>query len=119
MLAIKLSRIGRKHQPSFRVIVTEKARDPWGKSLEIIGFYNPRATPHEFRVDAERVKYWIAKGAQPTDTIHNLLINAGVIDGAKRRTIYLSTKRKKKMAEKAKGAQAAAGTGVVPADAVG
>lgn len=85
MLAIKLSRVGKKKQPSYRVIVTEKSRDPWGKHNEIIGFYNPLANPKVIDFKAERVKYWISKGAQPTDTVHNLLVNAGIIEGEKRK----------------------------------
>jgi small subunit ribosomal protein S16 len=118
MLAIKLSRVGKKKQPSYRVVVTEKARDPWGKNNEIVGFYNPLSNPKEIRFEEERVKYWISQGAQPTDTVHNLLVNAGVIEGDKRKahpTHTLSAEelaeleaKKKKEAEAAQRAQTAA-----------
>lgn len=117
MLAIKLARVGKKKQPSYRVVVTEKARDPWGRNNEIIGFYNPLANPKEISFKEDRVKYWISQGAQPTDTVHNLLVNAGIIEGAKRKahpTHKLSAEelaeleeKKKKEAEAAKAKEEA------------
>lgn len=85
MLAIKLSRVGKKKQPSFRLIVVEKSKDPWGTSVENVGFYNPRTEPREVRLEAERIKYWISKGAQPTATVWNMLIDAGIVKGEKRK----------------------------------
>jgi len=112
MLAIKLSRVGKKKQPSYRVVVTEKSRDPWGKNNEIVGFYNPLSTPKEITFKEDRVKYWLSQGAQPTDTVHNLLVSAGIIDAPKRKahpTHKLSAEelaeleeKKKKEAEAAK-----------------
>jgi small subunit ribosomal protein S16 len=83
MLVIRLTRVGKKNQPTYRVVVQEKARDPWGRSVEILGNYNPRSTPKEFVVKEDRVKYWISKGAQPSPTVHNLLVDAKVIEGPK------------------------------------
>ena len=83
MLVIRLTRVGKKKQPSYRVVVQEKARDPWGRSVEIVGRYNPRSTPKEFVVKEDRIKYWISKGAQPSPTVHNLLVDAKVIEGSK------------------------------------
>ncbi len=81
MLSIRLSRIGKKKIPSYRLIVTEKTRDPWGKHLEILGKHDPIGKKTEF--DVERIKYWMSKGAQPTATVHNMLVNMKVIEGAK------------------------------------
>lgn len=83
MLAIKLSRIGRTKQPTYRLIVQENSKDPQDKSVEIIGNYNPRTEPKTINVDVERAKYWLSKGAQPTPTVHNLLVDLGAIDGSK------------------------------------
>lgn len=83
MLSIKLSRAGKKKQPIYRMIVTEKTRDPYGKFLEIVGNYNPRLETSVFNLKEDRVKYWLSVGAQPTDTIHNLLVDAGLITGDK------------------------------------
>lgn len=73
MLAIKLMRMGAKKSPSYRVVVKEKLSKRDGAYLENIGFYDPRRDPAEIRLDAERVKYWIERGAQPTDTVWRLI----------------------------------------------
>lgn len=82
MLAIKLKRIGKKHQPSFRVVVMEKRSKLGGQYVEDMGWFNPRT--HEGKVDKERTRYWIEKGAQPTETAHNLLVRMGIVTGKKR-----------------------------------
>lgn len=79
MLSIRLTRIGKKKQPSYRVIVVDKKKDPWGKYLENLGFYNPRTNPKTIDLKIERIKYWISKGAQPSATVNNLLVDAGVL----------------------------------------
>lgn len=79
MLAIKLQRIGRKHQPSYRMVVAEKRSKLAGPPVEDLGFYNPFSKA--FEVKGERVKYWIGVGAIPTITAHNLLVKNGVIEG--------------------------------------
>ena len=80
---IRLTRVGAKKQPAYRVVVTysRNARD--SRSIETIGHYNPRTEPVEFAVDAEKAKAWLAKGAQPSDTVARLLRNAGVTPAAK------------------------------------
>lgn len=83
MLVIRLSRIGKKKQPSYRLVVQDKTKDPWGKSRDIVGNYNPRTTPKTVVLNEARIKEWIAKGAQPSPTVHNLLVNAKVITGEK------------------------------------
>jgi ribosomal protein S16 len=82
MLAIKLQRIGKKHQPSYRLIVQEKRTKLGGPPAEDLGWWNPLLDKYEF--NKERVQYWIKIGAQPTDTVWNLLITAGIIEGKKR-----------------------------------
>ena len=79
MLSIKLSRVGKKKQPLYRLIVTEKTRDPWGKSLEILGNYDPRHEPRLSNLKTERITHWLKIGAQPTDTVNNLLVDAGLL----------------------------------------
>ncbi len=82
MLAIKLNRIGKKHQPTFRIVVAEKRSKMGGKYVEDLGFWNPRDKAHS--VNKERAAYWISVGAQPTDTVHNILVKDQVIKGKKR-----------------------------------
>ena len=83
MLTIRLSRVGKKKQPSYRLLVQEKGRDPWGTHLEILGQYDPLANPKKIAFDAERIKYWIGKGAQTSATVRNLLIDQKIIEGSK------------------------------------
>lgn len=81
MLAIKLSRIGKKRQASYRIIVKEKRSRLGGRVIEDLGWYNPK--DKKFKVNAERVKYWIKSGAQPTASMHNLLVRAKVLEAPK------------------------------------
>ncbi|MBI5022613.1 MAG: 30S ribosomal protein S16 [Candidatus Magasanikbacteria bacterium] len=104
MLTIRLSRFGATKRPTYRLIISEKARDPWGKYLEELGFYNPKANPPIIQLKAERIKYWISKGAQTSSTINNLLIDQKIIDGQKCRQANISKKRAVKLAEKKKTA---------------
>lgn len=104
MLAIKLKKIGKKHQPSFRLVVSEKRSKVTGCYVEDIGWLNPKSK--EFKVNAERANYWIKSGAQPTDTVHNLLVRAGAIKGPK---IAVHAKSKKTPAQPAAKTAVSAG----------
>lgn len=94
MLRIKLSRVGKKKQPIYRIRVIERQRDPWGKFIENVGTYNPRSEPKALELNEERIKHWISVGAQPTDTVHNLLVGAGIISDKKRNVSKLGKKAK-------------------------
>lgn len=85
MLVIRLTRIGKKKQPTYRLVVQDKHKDPWGKALDIVGSYNPLTKPKTLKLEADKIKGWIAKGAQPTATVNNLLVGAGVITTKKMR----------------------------------
>lgn len=100
MLKICLSRVGKKKQPSYRIIVTEKSRDPWGKFLEILGNYNPRTK--EKNLKSERIKYWLSKGAQPSNTVWNMLVNENIVKGAKRKVVSIHKKKTDEKSEKKK-----------------
>ena len=75
MLMIRLSRIGKKKQPAYRVVVIEKTRPRDGRFVEIVGTYDPLKNPVVVKLDAERVKYWLGCGAQPSDTVRSFLRN--------------------------------------------
>jgi len=94
MLIIRLSRIGRKNDPSFRIVLQEKHRVPTGKAIEFLGFYNSRLKQKSFK--EERIKYWLGQGAQASDTVHNLLVSAKIIDKPKRKATTISKKKGKK-----------------------
>lgn len=81
MLAIKLQRRGKKHQPSFRLVVQEKRSKLNGDFIDDLGFYNPKSKEASIRND--RVQYWLSIGAKATPTVHNLLVKNGIIAGAK------------------------------------
>jgi len=81
MLVLKLRRVGKKGQPTFRLVVDEKRHKNRGNATEYLGWYNPRDKKNQF--DKEKILSWLKKGAQKTPTVHNLLINAGVIEGKK------------------------------------
>ena len=98
MLTIRLSRIGKKNKPMYRLIISEKARDPYGRALEILGSYNPYTK--ELEAKAERITYWISQGAGTSATVNNLLIEKGIIKGEKMKTVKINTKKRK--AEEAK-----------------
>ena len=77
---IRLRRMGAKKAPFYRIVVAD-ARDPRdGRFIEEIGYYNPMTEPSTVKVDAEKAKQWIANGAQPTDTVKELLKKSGAID---------------------------------------
>ena len=82
MLVIRLRRVGKKNQPAFKIIVTEKKKAPTkGIFIEEVGFWNPLTK--ERILKTERVKYWISVGAKPSNTVHNMLINEKIIEGDK------------------------------------
>jgi len=82
MLKIRLQRIGRKNDPSFRVVLTDsKNSTKSGKFLEILGTYNPKAS--EKNLENDRIKYWMSKGAKCSDTMHNFLVHDKIIEGKK------------------------------------
>jgi len=73
MLAIRLMRTGAKKSPSYRVVVKEKLSKRDGDYVENVGFYNPTREPAEIQLKMDRVNYWIGRGAQPTDTVRQLI----------------------------------------------
>ena len=77
MLAIKLMRTGAKKSPSYRVVVKEKQSKRDGAYLENLGTYNPTREPAEIKLDMDRVRYWMEKGAQPTETVGQLIKASG------------------------------------------
>lgn len=82
MLAIRLQRVGRKNDPSFRVIVTDSKMKPkTGNFLEILGSYNARQGKPV--INTERAKYWMSVGAKASGTVHNLLVDLKAVTGKK------------------------------------
>jgi len=101
MLVIRLFRVGKKNQPSYKIVVTEKSKAARrGRFVEEVGFYNPLTK--EKLLKGERIKYWMSKGAKPSDTVYNMLVSGKIIEG-KKINVY---KKSKKEAEAAPAATA-------------
>ncbi|UCD25533.1 MAG: 30S ribosomal protein S16 [Gemmatimonadota bacterium] len=77
---IRLRRVGRKKQPVYRIVVTDKQEARDGRFVETLGHYNPRTEPVVLDVDVEKARSWLAKGATPSETVRSLLKKAGVFE---------------------------------------
>lgn len=83
MLKVRLQRVGRRNDPAFRAVVVESTQGPkTGRNLEIVGHHHPGQNKTE--LNGERILHWVGKGAQLSDTLHNLLIDKGILSGKKR-----------------------------------
>ena len=76
---IRLNRVGAKKQPTYRFVVTESRNARNGRSLDTIGHYNPRTDPVEIKVDEDKARDWMSRGAQPTDTVARLFRRLGLL----------------------------------------
>ena len=76
---MRLTRMGDKKSPFYRVVITDSRNARDGAYIDKIGHYNPTANPAEIVLDEAKAKDWLAKGVQPTDTVKNLLVNAGIM----------------------------------------
>ena len=75
---IRLTRVGATKRPSYRVIAIDSRRARDGRALEILGFYNPLTDPATVQIDADKLNAWLAKGAQPSETVAKLMRQAGI-----------------------------------------
>ncbi|HEY9181489.1 MAG TPA: 30S ribosomal protein S16 [Candidatus Baltobacteraceae bacterium] len=80
MVKIRLRRMGAKKQPTYRFVVADARSPRDGRFIEILGHYNPRVEPREIVVNEEKAKAWLAKGAQPSDTVRRLFAEKGIMD---------------------------------------
>ncbi len=92
---IRLQRVGRKHEPTFRVVLTDSRNSTKsGRMLEILGSHDPRHKD-KTQLDADRIKHHISKGAQVSDTMHNMLVSKKIIEGKKINVLPKKTVAKK------------------------
>ena len=77
---LRLMRMGKKKQPTYRVVAADVRSPRDGRFIEIVGTYNPRTEPSEVRIDNDKAVAWLSKGAQPTDTVRKLLVISGAWD---------------------------------------
>ena len=80
MVKMRLTRMGAKKAPFYRVVVADSRYPRDGRFIEEVGYYNPLTNPAEVKINAEVAKKWLANGAQPTDTVKDLLKKSGIID---------------------------------------
>ena len=107
MVKIRLRRIGAKHKPLYRIVVTDSKSPREGAFIEVIGTYNPLVDPEGITVEEEKAIKWLEQGAQPTETAYRLLAKAGVMDKYKaahptrkfRQAVQKTTQREKKKAK--------------------
>jgi small subunit ribosomal protein S16 len=79
LLRMRLTRVGAKKRPSYRVVVADSQAPRDGRHVEILGFYDPMTTPSTVRIDSERAVRWLQNGAQPTERVRILLRHAGIL----------------------------------------
>ncbi|MFQ5493269.1 MAG: 30S ribosomal protein S16 [Candidatus Dojkabacteria bacterium] len=96
MVKIRLTRIGKIHAPVYRVVAIQARTKRDGRALEYLGQYNPRTQPKTIVLDKERIQYWLGNGAQPTETVLNLLIKEGIVAAPKEKKVYSKKPGKKK-----------------------
>ncbi len=80
MVKMRLRRMGAKKAPFYRVVIADSRYPRDGRFIEEIGYYNPCTEPAEVKIDAEKAKAWLVKGAQPTETVKSLLKKSGIVD---------------------------------------
>lgn len=100
MLMLRFQRIGKKKHPNYRLVVSEKTKDTQSGSLENLGIYNPAVNPKVIDLKKDRIDYWMSVGAQLSASVNNLFVNQGMIKGGKKKSVFLSKKRKEKLAAK-------------------
>ncbi len=84
MLMIRLTRVGKKRRPTYRVVVQQKQKATSSNVVEILGHYDPHTNPATVEVQPDRVQHWIQHGAQLSDTVHNLFVGKGLVAKPKR-----------------------------------
>lgn len=82
-VVIRMTRMGAKKKPFYRVVVADSRRARDGKFIEMLGTFDPLKNPEEIKIDAERAKVWLKNGAQPSDTVKQLLVKCGAIEEKK------------------------------------
>lgn len=93
---MRLTRMGDKKSPFYRVIVADSRAPRDGKFIDILGTYNPLTNPAEVKLDSEKVQTWLKNGAQPTDTVRGLLVQNGLLEA---KPMPAKTNAKKKKSE--------------------
>jgi small subunit ribosomal protein S16 len=111
MLTIRLARIGKKNKAQFKIMLQEKTIAPGGAHVEILGSHDPHMKKTVLKAD--RIKYWVSQGAQPSDTAYNLFVKNGIIEGAAKK-VKMPAKKVEPVVEAAPAAPAEAPVAEAP-----
>ena len=114
MLTVRFQRVGKRHQPSYRLVVVERRSKLSGPPIEYVGHYNPATK--EGATNKERLLHWLRVGAKPTVTVHNFLVHHGIIKGPKTPVPMKRIKEESGRVEQASPKEKAEGPSVVSAD---
>ena len=118
MLRIRLSRVGKKKQPAYRIVVTDRRNPREGAHVEVIGHFNPLTEPATVKIKEERAIYWLKNGAMPSDTAARLLTKAGIMEQAGREPfVYVGKQVPKGQKNPKKGRKEGAEQDAAPAAA--
>ena len=93
---MRLTRMGDKKSPFYRVVVIDSRKAQSGEYIDKIGYIDPLKTPAEINIDVEKAKDWLSKGVQPTETVKSYLVKAGVIEQSKKLSAPKTNNKKKK-----------------------
>ena len=90
MIKLRLRRLGAKKRPSYRIVAADSRSPRDGRFIEVVGFYDPITNPATIRLDEERAKHWLSVGAQPTETVRDILFKAGLVEDQPRAEVAKS-----------------------------
>ncbi len=93
---MRLTRMGDKKNPFYRVIVIDSRKAQSGEYIDLIGYVDPLKTPAEIKIDVEKAKEWLAKGVQPTETVKSYLVKAGAMEQSTKLSAPKTNNKKKK-----------------------
>ncbi len=93
---MRLTRMGDKKSPFYRIVVIDSRKAQSGEYIDKVGYVDPLKNPAEVNIDVEKAKSWISKGVQPTETVKNYLVKAGVIEQSKKLSAPKTNDKKKK-----------------------
>jgi small subunit ribosomal protein S16 len=100
MVVIRLTRVGKKNSPAYRVVVADRRRAVKRKFIEILGHYNPISKPKEIVINKDRALFWMSQGAVPSDTVRNLMADLGILKKSEKvNKVYGKEKKKKEAKE--------------------
>ena len=93
--------MGKRNSPFYRLVVVEKSRSPQADGIETLGTYDPTTEPKTVDFKEDRIEHWLDEGAKPSDTVHNLLIEEGIISDEKKNSVHINERKRAELEEEA------------------